>query len=134
MTRVYHGNAPLWQRTCGSLSACQALTTSAPNSDTAVNLAAHMSSPDFQQAVPCLLLDLGMGGARVRCTDPLSEGDLAELTLSAPSLWEPLSLPVRVAWVRDELEGRVVMGLHFQPNSGIQLLVLAELLREHDRY
>ncbi len=93
-----------------------------------------MSSPDFPQGVACLLLDLGMGGARVRCADPFSEGDVAELTLSAPSLWEPLALPVQVAWVRDELEERVVMGLHFQPNSGIQLLVLAELLREHDRY
>jgi hypothetical protein len=84
--------------------------------------------------VPCLLLDLGMGGARVRCSGAFTEGSLAELTLSAPSLWEPLELATRVAWVRDELEGRVVMGLHFQPNSGLQLLVLAELLTEHDRY
>ena len=99
-----------------------------------MNLAAHISGPKSPAGVPCLLLDLGMGGAKVRCADPFPEGDLVELTLSAPSLWEPLEIPVRVAWVRDEFEESFVMGLHFQPQTGIQLLVLAELLRDHDRY
>jgi len=80
------------------------------------------------------MIDLGMGGAKVRCVEAFPEGDPAELTLSAPVLWEPLILPVQVAWVRDEADGRYVLGLQFQPSSGIQLLVLAELLRDHDRY
>ena len=99
-----------------------------------VNLAAHIAAPGSRKAVPCLLLDLGLGGAKIRCSDSFAEGDLVELTLSAPTLWEPLALQVQVAWVRDEFEGRVLMGLHFQPSSGVQLLILAELLREHDRY
>ncbi len=99
-----------------------------------VKLAAQLLGLISAGPIPCLLLDLGMGGARVRCDDAFAEGDSGELTLSAPLLWEPLTLPVRVAWVRDDFEGRVVMGLQFQPRSGIELLILAELMREHDRY
>lgn len=99
-----------------------------------VNLAAQITDPDSRQLTTCSLLDLGMGGARIRCTGSFATGDQAELTLTAPTLWEPLIVPIVVAWVRREPEGRVVMGLKFEPASGIHLLVLAELLREHDRY
>ena len=75
-----------------------------------------------------------MGGARASCDDPLPEGTFAELTVTAASLWEPFSLPARVAWVRAEPEGRTAMGLQFQPQTGTQLLILAELLQEHHGY
>lgn len=75
-----------------------------------------------------------MGGAKVGCNEPFPEGALAELTVSAPFLWEPFALPVRVAWVLNEPEGRATMGLQFQPQTGTQLLILAELLRDHDRF
>jgi len=39
-----------------------------------------------------------------------------------------------VAWVRSEPDERTILGLQFQPQTGAQLLVLAELLRDHDRY
>jgi hypothetical protein len=99
-----------------------------------MSLAAQISDPVTHQLTPCLLLDLGMGGARVRCSASFEVGDQTELTLTAPTLWEPLSMPLFVAWVHSEPEGRVVMGLKFQPNSGMQQLILAELLRDHDKY
>ena len=97
-------------------------------------LVAQISGQQSRKAVSCLLLDLGMGGAQASCHEPFPEGSLAELTVTAPSLWDPLSLAVRVAWVRGEPEGRVRMGLHFQPQTGTQLLILAELLRAHEGY
>ena len=99
-----------------------------------VTLAAHITGQESQEVIPCLLLDLGMGGAQVSCSDSFPEGALASLTLTAPFLWEPFALPVRVAWVRSEPDDRTILGLQFQPQTGAQLLVLAELLREHDRY
>ena len=99
-----------------------------------MSLAAQISDLATHQLTPCLILDLGMGGARVRGAAGFEMGDQAELTLTAPTLWEPLRMPIFVAWLHDEPEGRVVMGLKFQPNSGTQQLILAELLRDHDRY
>ena len=99
-----------------------------------VNLAAQISGPESREILPCLLLDMGMGGARVRCAEVLSAEDQLQLVLTAPTLWEPLVLAARIAWVREEPEGRCSMGLQFQPSSGMQLLVLAELLRDHDRH
>ncbi len=99
-----------------------------------VTVAAQISGQQTQEVISCLLIDLGMEGAQVSCNEPLPEGALAELTLTAPFLWEPFAMPARVAWVRNESEARAIIGLHFQPQTGNQLLVLAELLRDHDRY
>jgi hypothetical protein len=86
------------------------------------------------ESVPCVVLDLGMGGVQVSCHASVPEGVQANLTLNAPALWEPLVLPVRVAWARPEDEGRTIMGLQFMPQTGTQWLVLAELLRDHAQY
>lgn len=99
-----------------------------------VTLAAQITGQESQEVIPCLLLDLGMGGAQVSCSESFPQGALGSLTLMAPFLWEPFALPVRVAWVRSEPDERTIMGLQFQPQAGTQLLVLAELLRDHDKY
>ena len=99
-----------------------------------VNLVAQMLGLESGESVSCVVVDLGMGGVQVSCHAFLPEGVQDSLTLNAPALWEPLVLPVRVAWTRTEDEGRTIMGLQFMPQSGTQWLVLAELLRDHLQY
>ena len=99
-----------------------------------MTLVAQMLGLESDEWVSCVVLDLGMGGVQVSCHALFPEDSQANLTLNAPYLWEPLVLPVRVAWARLEDEGRTIMGLQFQPKAGTQWLVLAELLRDHLQY
>ncbi|MEC7526117.1 MAG: PilZ domain-containing protein [Myxococcota bacterium] len=69
------------------------------------------------------LVDLGMGGAQVRCELPPGEGERVRLTLSAPSAWDPLDLPATVRWV----EG-ATFGVAFGDLSRAQASALYELL------
>jgi hypothetical protein len=71
------------------------------------------------------LVDLGMGGAQVRCERPPTVGERIRLSLSAPSAWDPLDLPAEVRWV-DDTEG--TFGLAFDPLARSQASALYELL------
>jgi PilZ domain len=65
------------------------------------------------------LRDLGLGGACVELVDVTApaldvEGPIA-LEVTAPSLWDPLILPGKVAWMRRiKPERRVRVGLRFE--------------------
>ena len=43
--------------------------------------------------------NIGLGGARVIIDEAISVGDMVTLSFTAPSLWDPLVLRARVAWV-----------------------------------
>jgi hypothetical protein len=43
--------------------------------------------------------NLSLGGARVLVEDPLAPGDAVTVSFTAPTLWDPLVLRSRVAWV-----------------------------------
>lgn len=43
--------------------------------------------------------NIGLGGARVIIDEAISVGDMVTLAFAAPSLWDPLVLRARVAWV-----------------------------------
>jgi Tfp pilus assembly protein PilZ len=43
--------------------------------------------------------NLGLGGARVLVEERLSPGDAVTLSFTAPTLWDPLILRARVAWI-----------------------------------
>jgi hypothetical protein len=43
--------------------------------------------------------NLSIGGACVRATEPLAPGDRIALSFVAPTLWDPLVVQGRVAWV-----------------------------------
>jgi PilZ domain len=43
--------------------------------------------------------DLGIGGACLMLKDPLSVGDRVTVSFVAPTLWDPLAIQGRVAWV-----------------------------------
>jgi PilZ domain len=43
--------------------------------------------------------DIGLGGARVVLDEAVAPGDWLTLSFTAPTLWDPLVLRARVAWV-----------------------------------
>ncbi|MGF1469078.1 MAG: PilZ domain-containing protein [Sandaracinaceae bacterium] len=73
------------------------------------------------------LVDLGLGGAQVRCTRPPLPGTRLQLVLVAPSAWDPLELPGEVRWSTGAgLDG--IFGMAFLHLSGLQASALRELL------
>ncbi len=73
------------------------------------------------------LLDLGLGGAQVRCERPPPVGTRVRLTLIAPTAWDPLELPCEVRWV-DEGEQGPAFGVAFDGLTRAQASALYELL------
>ena len=52
------------------------------------------------------VVNLGLGGACVVVDEMLAEGDVISLSFTAPTLWDPLVLRGRVAWVAPRPMGR----------------------------
>ena len=71
------------------------------------------------------LVDLGMGGAQVRCERLPAVGARLRLTLTSPSAWDPLELPAEVRWVDDADR---TFGLAFDGLARAQATALYELL------
>lgn len=71
------------------------------------------------------LVDLGMGGAQVRCERPPAVGTRLRLMLKSPSAWDPLNLSAEVRWVDDESK---LFGLAFDGLERTQATALYELL------
>jgi len=46
-----------------------------------------------------LIENVGIGGACIAVDEPLDPGDLLGLSVSGPTLWDPLLLRGRIAWV-----------------------------------
>jgi Tfp pilus assembly protein PilZ len=73
--------------------------------------------------------DLGLGGACVLLMETLVVGDDVTLSLVAPTLWDPLAMPGRIAWVGPATRiepGRA--GVAFQPREAPAVLALYELI------
>src|ERR1019366_5284690 len=51
----------------------------------------------WQQAAA--IENIGLGGARVVVDNAIAPGDTVSLSFTAPTLWDPLVLRARVAWV-----------------------------------
>ena len=71
--------------------------------------------------------DIGLGGARIKVENSLSVGDVVTLSLTAPTLWDPLVLHGRVAWVTANGGGRTA-GLAFEHKSTDAVFALYELI------
>jgi len=69
------------------------------------------------------LTDIGLGGAGVIVESPLPVGTELEVVLHAPTRWDPLILPAKVAWAR----GRRA-GLTFKPEHDRDAFDLFEML------
>jgi hypothetical protein len=71
--------------------------------------------------------NVGLGGARILVAERLVAGDAVTLSFTAPTLWDPLVLRARVAWVAPgELPTQV--GLAFEHKSPEALFALYELI------
>ncbi len=79
------------------------------------------------------IADLGLGGARVQVWETLSARDKISLSLVAPTLWDPLSMPGRIAWVWPPtalVSGSI--GVAFEPKDPNAMLALFELMASLD--
>jgi len=72
------------------------------------------------------LIDLGLGGAQIRCGRPPSLSTALIITLTAPSAWDPLDLPATVRWVNGPEK---TFGIAFEAISRAQASALYELLQ-----
>lgn len=77
--------------------------------------------------------DLGLGGACIDVRDAefggkLSVGAEVQLEVSAPSLWDPLVLKGKVAWLLAGDGAATRAGLVFVHDAEAPLLALAQLL------
>ena len=73
--------------------------------------------------------DLSLGGACVRTSEALVVGDRVTLSFVAPTLWDPLQMPSRVAWSRPESRVEPARaGVAFEPVDAAAVYALYELL------
>jgi hypothetical protein len=79
---------------------------------------------------PAEVIDLALGGARIRTTEPLVADDRVTLSFVVPTLWDPLQMPARVAWVAapSRAEATRAAGVAFEPVDPAAVLALYELL------
>jgi hypothetical protein len=90
------------------------------------SLVTHVQSGWQEQAA---VEDVGLGGARVVVERPLAVGDVVTLAFTAPTLWDPLVLRARVAWVgAREGAGPRPAGVSFDHKATDAVFALYELI------
>jgi hypothetical protein len=73
--------------------------------------------------------DVSLGGACVALNESLSEGDRVTVSFVAPTLWDPLSMHARVAWIgRPTRLDAAKAGLAFEPKDASTIFALFELI------
>lgn len=80
----------------------------------------------FEQAVR--LVDVGLGGVCFDVAESFELGARLRLELELPGLWDRLTLPGEVAWVRPAGDGMSRTGVRFARPAGKALRILAENL------
>lgn len=75
-------------------------------------------------------MDLSLGGACLETSELVEPGIRITVEILVPTLWDPLVLQGRVAWVRREQE-KVKMGVEIEHRAGGPLFALLELLAAH---
>jgi hypothetical protein len=76
-----------------------------------------------------IVKDLGLGGACVLVAESMAVGDKVTLSFVAPTLWDPLQIAGRVAWVgpATHLEPPRA-GIAFTPRESAAVIALFELM------
>ena len=87
-------------------------------------LVTHVSAGWQRQAA---VENMGLGGARVLLDERVAPGDSLTLSFTAPTLWDPLLLRARVAWVDAGGPPRRV-GLAFEHKGPEAVFALYELI------
>lgn len=71
--------------------------------------------------------NIGLGGARILVEETVTVGDTVTLSFAAPSLWDPLVLGARVAWVGAGGKPKAV-GVAFEHKATDAVFALFELI------
>ena len=75
------------------------------------------------------IVDLGLGGACLVLDEFLSAGDPVSISFVSPTLWDPLLVRARVAWVQTATSLREARaGIAFEHKSAASVLALFELV------
>jgi hypothetical protein len=96
-----------------------------------VRLRATVAEPVVGWQRDAIVHNLSLGGASLTVPGTLQPGDQVVVSFFAPSLWDPLALPARVAWARaggKEGSGVVMAGLAFSPVDPAAVFALFELV------
>jgi hypothetical protein len=94
-----------------------------------VRLRAVISQPASGWHGEASVYNLSLGGAGVTLSEALPEGERVAVSFLAPSLWDPLTLPARVAWIRAATpQEPTTAGLAFEPKDPLSVLALFELV------
>jgi Tfp pilus assembly protein PilZ len=74
--------------------------------------------------------NVGLGGACIVAEEPLAIGDQVTLSFTAPTLWDPLVLRARVAWVSAVAAASppARAGLAFEHKNADAVFALYELI------
>ncbi len=74
--------------------------------------------------------NIGLGGARVAALDKVAPGDAVTLSFTAPTLWDPLVLRSRVAWLSPPAAAGTPrrVGLAFEHKTPEAVFALYELI------
>jgi PilZ domain-containing protein len=73
--------------------------------------------------------NLSLGGAGVTLPEALPEGEHLAVSFLAPSLWDPLTIPARIAWVHPATPHEpTTAGLAFEPKDPLSVFALFELV------
>lgn len=89
-----------------------------------------MSDESQRWSSSALVVDLALGGACVELdhAPELRLDGVVALVVHAPSLWDPLALRARVAWIRRDGEVKTRLGLRFEHLEQGGLYALFQLL------
>lgn len=109
----------------------------------AVRLAVEVTCARWAAERPALIVDLGLGGARLETDDPLVTGDRISLAIATPATWDPLVVEAVVAWTapaehepataHDRPGAGTQAGVAFQYASPISVLTMAKTLATLDQ-
>ena len=79
------------------------------------------------------VVDVSLGGVCLALNESLAEGDRVTVSFVAPTLWDPLSMHARVAWIgRGTRLDAARAGLTFEPKDPASVLALFELIGSFD--
>lgn len=95
-----------------------------------VNLSATLRHRAGSWRKRARVVDLSLGGVCLETSEPVEPGIRVTVEVLVPTLWDPLVLEGRVAWVRRRNED-VRMGIELQHRATGPLFALVELLAAH---
>jgi hypothetical protein len=94
-----------------------------------VRLTATVSHPRAGWVREARVLDLSFGGACLELAEHSGKGDLLMVSFESPSLWDPLAIAARVAWLAGPRGGRAArVGIAFEHRDPGAVYALFELM------